>query len=202
MTRKDKNKPAPFTNATGQALHEFVQGRGSRRYKITAERLIEHFGLKPLEAEGGHFKRTYRAEETVKREALPGRYGSDKSFGTAIYYLLSADADSFSALHRLASDEIYHFYLGDPVEMLLLERNGKSRRVILGADVLAGQHVQFVVRQRVWQGLRLVAGGRVALLGATMALGYDDADYESGDCGELSRLYPKQAALIRSLTRR
>ena len=169
---------------------------------VTAERLIEHFGLEPQTAEGGHFKRTYRAVETVKKEALPARYGSEKSFGTAIYYLLSGGADSFSALHRLPSDEIYHFYLGDPVEMLLLEPDGESRRVILGKDVLAGQQVQFVVTRGVWQGARLMAGGRFALLGATMAPGYDDADYESGDRGELSRLYPKEAALIKALTRR
>jgi len=168
---------------------------------VTAERLIEHFGLEPLPGEGGYYKRTYRAEETVKRKALPARYGSEKFLGTAIYYLLSADADSFSALHRLSTDEIYHFYLGDPVEMLLLEPDGESRPVILGADVLARQQVQFVVPRGIWQGARLVAGGRFALLGATMAPGYDDADYERGDCGQLSRLYPKQAALIRSLTR-
>ena len=168
---------------------------------VTAERLIEHFGLKPLSVEGGYFKQTYCAAETVKKEALPGRYGSEKFFGTAIYYLLSADADSFSALHRLPTDEIHHFYLGDPVEMLLLEPDGESRRVILGPDVLAGQHVQLVVPRDVWQGARLVAGGRFALLGATMAPGYDDADYESGDRSELCRLYPEHAALIRSLTR-
>lgn len=168
---------------------------------LTPERLIEHFDLMPLPIEGGYFRQTYRTEETVPRAALPARYAGDKTFCTAIYYLLTSSPDSFSALHRLPTDEIYHFYLGDPVEMLLLHPAGRSQQVILGPDVLNGQQVQFVVPRGVWQGSRLVAGGRFALLGTTMAPGYDDADYVGGDRAELIHLYPEQAALIRALTR-
>jgi predicted cupin superfamily sugar epimerase len=168
---------------------------------LTPEQLIEYFDLKPLPVEGGYFRQTYRADETLPREALPSRYARDKAFCTAIYYLLTSDPDSFSALHKLPTDEIYHFYLGDPVEMLLLHPDGASHRVILGHDVLGGQQVQFAVPQGMWQGSRLITPGRFALLGTTLAPGFDDRDYIGGVRDELIGRYPKQAALIRTLTR-
>jgi len=99
----------------------------------TAAQLIERFGLQPLTFEGGHFRQTYVAEESVAAEALPKRYGAPRTLGTAIYYLLTSEPDSFSALHRLETDEIYHFYLGDPVEMLLLHPDRHGERIVLGA---------------------------------------------------------------------
>ena len=78
---------------------------------ISAERLIELFGMKPLEAEGGFFVQTYRSEEALSGSALPDRYRGPRPLGTAIYYLLKPE--TFSAMHRLATDEVYHFYLGE-----------------------------------------------------------------------------------------
>ena len=83
---------------------------------MDSEQLINFLGLKPLSEEGGYFAETYRSEEIIHPDALPDCYAGYRSFGTAIYYLLTSD--TFSALHRLASDEVFHFYLGDPVEML------------------------------------------------------------------------------------
>jgi len=168
---------------------------------LTAKKLIEHLGLESLPVEGGRFRQTYCAEEKIPRSALPRRYGGDKVFGTAIYYLLTSDPDSFSALHQLPTDEVYHFYLGDPVEMLLLYPDGASRRVVLGQDILRGQQVQFVVPRGVWQGSRLIPGGRFTLLGTTMAPGFDPSDYAGGEREALLRDYPEQADLIRALTR-
>lgn len=168
---------------------------------ITAEQLIKHLDLRPLPVEGGYFKQTYRADETLSRAALPARYRADKTFSSAIYYLLTSDPDSFSALHTLPTEEIFHFYLGDPVEMLLLYPEGRSERIVLGQDVLHGQHVQFVVPRGVWQGSRLIPGGRWALLGTTMAPGFDTGDYVGGDRDTLIRRDPNQAELIRKLTR-
>jgi len=167
----------------------------------TAKELIEHLGLEPLPVEGGLFHQTYCAEEKIPRSALPARYRGDKPFGTAIYYLLTSDPDSFSALHRLPTDEVYHFYLGDAVEMLLLYPQGESRRVVLGQEILRGQQVQFVVPGGVWQGSRLIPGGRFALLGTTLAPGFDQTDYVGGEREELLRRYPDQVELIRALTR-
>src|SRR5262249_16929547 len=118
--------------------------------------------------------------------------------GTAMYYLLTPD--SFSAMHRLPTDEVYHFYLGDPVEMLLLGHAG-GQRMVLGPDILHGQQAQFVVPARLWQGSRLREGGEFALLGTTMAPGFDFADYEHGDRQALIERYPFCAEEITRLTR-
>lgn len=141
---------------------------------------------------------TWRAEETIPKTALPDRYPAERVAGTAIYFLL--EPHTFSEMHRLIADEIYHFYLGDPVEMLQLWPDGSVRIVILGHDVVAGMHVQLLVPKGVWQGSRLVPGGRLALLGCTMSPGFDYADYESGKREELVRAYPQAEEKIRALT--
>jgi len=167
----------------------------------TSAQLIEHFRLEPLTFEGGHFRQTYAAAESIPAAALPSRYGAPRTFGGAIYYLLTSEPDSYSALHRLQTDEIYHFYLGDAVEMLLLHPDGRGERIVLGQDVLGGQNLQFVVPRGVWQGLRLISGGSCALMGTTMAPGFDFADWAEGKREELLPLYPKCAAFICALTR-
>ncbi len=108
--------------------------------------------------------------------------------------------DSFSALHRLAGDELFHFYLGEPVEMLQLDpRAGDGRVVLLGTDLAAGQRPQVVVPRGVWQGSRLRPGGALALLGTTMAPGFDFADYEDADTAALAAAFPAFAEQIRRL---
>ena len=169
--------------------------------EITPELLIEALGLEPLPVEGGLFRQTYASDETIPADALPGRYPAARPFSTAIFYLLTAEPDSFSALHRLPTDEVYHFYLGDPVEMLELFPGGRSERVILGRDGLAGQRVQHAVPRGVWQGSRLAAGGSFALMGTTMAPGFTPGDYAGGDRDALLARYPDEAELIRALTR-
>ncbi len=163
---------------------------------MDAEEIIRHLRLEPLPIEGGYFRQTWVADETV---TIP-RYSSPRAAGTSIYYLLSSDPDSFSALHRLSTDEMYHFYLGDPVEMLVLG-GGASQRVTLGHDVLRGHHVQYVVPRDIWQGSRLMPGGRFALMGTTMAPGFAPADFTLGQRDDLVAAFPDQADFIRALTR-
>lgn len=168
---------------------------------LTAERLVELLGLEPLPVEGGMFRQTWRSEQTLAKQVFPVRHGSDRPAGTAIYYLLTDAPDSFSALHRLPTDEVYHFYLGDPVQMLMLHPDGGSEQIVLGSDLLSGQRVQHVVPRGVWQGSRLREGGRFALLGTTMAPGFDPQDYEGGSRERLVAAYPAAAEEIRRLTR-
>lgn len=166
--------------------------------KDTVAHLIELFQLKPLPGEGGLYAETYRSGENIPREALANRYSETKPCGTAILYMLLPG--DFSTLHRLPSDEIYHFYLGDPVEMLLLLPDGSSQVITLGQDVLNGQKVQFVAPSGVWQGSRLLEGGRYALLGTTMAPGFTPSDFEAADPDALLRDYPAEAERIAQLT--
>lgn len=166
-----------------------------------AKELIHRFGMEILPIEGGLFVQTYKSQETIPEDALPDRYKLKKAFSTAILYLYTADQDCFSAMHRLPTDEVYHYYLGDPVEMLLLYPDGKMGRVILGQDIFADQRVQIVVPRGVWQGSHLLPGGRFALIGTTMAPGYEEDDYEAGARDELIALYPQEMNLITRLTR-
>jgi predicted cupin superfamily sugar epimerase len=163
-----------------------------------AEDLIAALQLQPLPLEGGYYRETYRSTDVMPAAALPDRYRMDKTIGTAIYYLLTPQ--SFSALHRLPTDEIFHFYLGSPVQMLQLWPDGQGRVVTLGPDVLAGQSLQVIVPRGVWQGSFLTPGGSYALLGTTMAPAFDFADYEAGNRERLVQGYPDYAELIRRLS--
>ena len=168
---------------------------------LTVEDLLKLYQFEPLPVEGGFFQQTYRARETIPHAALPDRYAHDKPLGTAILYLVTDDPDSFSALHKLPTDEIYHFYLGDPIEMLQLYPDGHSERIILGQDVSNGQRVQYVAPRGVWMGSHLLPGGKFALIGTTMAPGFTDDDYVGGEREALIQQYPQEAELITRLTR-
>ncbi len=160
------------------------------------EELINLLNLEPHPIEGGFFAETYRSRDVLAPGTVPDRYSGSRSCGTAIYYLLTSDTRS--ALHRLLTDEVFHFYLGDPVEMLQLHPGGSAAVFKLGVDVAAGMRPQVVVPRGVWQGARLFPGGRFALLGTTMAPGFDAADYEPGGI-ELVQAYPEHRDLIRRL---
>ena len=168
---------------------------------LSASAIIDLLRLAPLPDEGGHFRQTWASDLVLPPAALGARYAGPRAAGTAIYYLLSADEDSFSALHRLTTDEVYHFYLGDPVEQLLLHPDGRPETVILGSDLAGGERVQHVAPRGVWQGSRLRPGGQVALLGTTMAPGFDVKDYEPGVRETLLAQYPAAAEAIVALTR-
>ncbi|HUY81190.1 MAG TPA: cupin domain-containing protein [Acidobacteriaceae bacterium] len=166
---------------------------------MTADEIKRLLYLEAHPCEGRWFTQTWRSEETIPHAALPAQYPEARAAGTCIYYLL--EPGTFSEMHRLASDEIFHFYLGDPVEMLQLAHGGPARTVILGPDLAAGHHPQLVVPKHVWQGSRLVPGGKLALLGCTVSPGFDYADYETGHAEPLTQQYPQYAELIRQLTR-
>jgi hypothetical protein len=167
---------------------------------MTAEDVKKLLGLKPHPREGGWYVRTYEAEEFVAGDAFSDRrYVGARRTGTAIYYLL--EPETFSELHRLQSDEVFHFYAGDAVEMLQLREGGTGATIVIGNDLLRGQRPQVVVERGVWQGSRLVKGGRWALLGCTVSPGFEFEDYETGERAELCAGWPEFAEEIRALTR-
>jgi predicted cupin superfamily sugar epimerase len=124
-----------------------------------------------------------------------------KPLGTAMIALLLPDPSSFSDMHRLPTDEIWHFYLGDPIELLLLYPDGRDELVLLGTDVLNGQRVHAVVPRGTWMGARLRPGGEYGVYGNTMAPGFVPADFEGAIPGELEARWPHRAQLITSLIR-
>jgi predicted cupin superfamily sugar epimerase len=161
---------------------------------VTADEVKELLGLVPHPREGGWFVRTYEAPEMVELE----RYAGPRRTGTAIYYLL--EPGTFSAMHRLASDEVFHFYMGDSVEMLQLQAKGTGRIVSLGIDLMAGERPQLLVERGVWQGSRLKAGGSWALLGCSVSPGFEYEDYEEGGREVLTAGWPDFEAMIAELT--
>ena len=165
---------------------------------ITAKYIIGKLGLKPLPHEGGFYRETYRSAEKIPHTALPPRFSSDRAFSTAIYYLLTPD--THSALHRLLSDEIFHFYCGDAVIMLHLYPDGSSKVITLGGKIDAGEHPQVMVPAGTWQGAFLKSGGRFALMGTTVAPGFEFSDYEAGNRRLLMEYYPEHRDLITKLT--
>ncbi len=166
---------------------------------MTAEDLIKMFDMKLLPEEGGYFSETHRSAHNLLSSSLPDEYKYERSLSTAIYYMHTPDTKSL--LHCLPTEEIYHFYLGDPVLMLHLYPDGTSSTVILGQNINQGQSVQLIVPKGVWQGSYLLEGGAFALMGTTMSPGFDFADNEIGDRSELTNLYPSQKELIEKLTK-
>ena len=164
---------------------------------MTADEIKALLKLEPHPVEGGHFRRTYTSSLSV--EVQRGSQSPTRAMGTAIYYLL--EPGTFSEMHVLASDELFHFYLGDPVEMLQLWPDGSSKVVILGPDLAAGQHVQLLVPAGVWQGTRLIGDGKVALLGCSVVPGFDFTDYTGGSYTELATKWPQESVRISKLTR-
>ncbi len=152
--------------------------------------LIQHFGLTPLPSEGTLFTSTYRSTGN----ALGGGPA-----GTAIIALYAEDPVSHSLFHRLPVDEVWHFYAGDPLRLVLLFPDGTSVDVRMGGDPLHGERVQFVVPAGVWQAGHLISGGRYALFGCTMAPGFTDRMYEGGVREALLLTHPDRAEDIARL---
>lgn len=151
--------------------------------------------------EGAWFAVTYESADRIPAGGLPPRYGSSRLAGTSIYALVTRT--DFSAMHRLRTDEIWHFHAGEPIELVLLHADGRSEIVVLGADVLAGQRPQFPVLAGTWMAARPLstAADAYSLFGCTLAPGFDYTDYEPGYREELQAAYPTRASLIAELTR-
>lgn len=166
---------------------------------FTAHQIITLLDLKPLPMEGGYYRETYRSDTVIPAEALSRYDGSPRACSTAIYYLLTPSV--YSALHRLPSDEMYHFYYGDAVEMLQLCPSGKGRIVTIGNDLTRNQQPQVLVPRGVWQGSRILPGGSYALLGTTVAPGFEFADFEAAKRSALLQQYPEFRDHVISLTK-
>jgi uncharacterized protein len=167
-----------------------------------AGRLIAYFQMKRIPQEGAWFSATYTSEDLLDGAMLPPRYaGRPHAAGGAIVVVVTPR--DFSAMHRLKTDEVWHFYSGSPLELLLLYPDGRGRTVTLGTNVLGGELAQFTVPKGVWQGAAPVAStaSSFSFAGTQMSPGFDSSDFEIGYRDELVRRYPAFAKSIGRLTR-
>jgi predicted cupin superfamily sugar epimerase len=159
---------------------------------------IEHLGLL-RHPEGGWFRETYRSAETIPLGGLPERFDEERSISTAICFLL--EQGDISALHRIKSDEVWHFYAGAPLKVHMISPGGERSMFLLGRDVAEGERLQAVVPAGCWFGAELAAGGDYALVGCTVAPGFDFNDFEMADRNECMTMFPDHAEFVLRLTR-
>lgn len=168
-----------------------------------AGRLVAHHQMTLIPDEGAWFALNYVSPDRLENPALPARYAGSgpRPTGSAIYALVTRT--DFSAMHRLRTDEIWHFHAGDPAELLLLHPDGRSKVIAFGPDSPGGQHPQVTVPAGTWMGARPARDHTEAytFFGCTLAPGFDDRDYEPGYRDELQSAFPDQSALITALTR-
>lgn len=162
------------------------------------QQLIDLYELVP-HPEGGWYKETYRSEGSISANALTDGFKGDRSFSTAIYFLLGEH--DFSAFHRIKSDECWHFYAGDPLTVYVLLNSGELSQIELGNDISKGQRFQYTVPANCWFASRPSIGSVFSFVGCTVAPGFDFADFELAKAESLSELFPKHEMLIRELTR-
>lgn len=166
---------------------------------MTASYWTDKLGLQP-HPEGGHYRETYRCAEGVAGAHLPERFAGDRCFGTAIYFLL--EGRQFSALHRIGSDELWHYYTGNSgLTVSMIAPDGELIEARLGQDSEAGEQFQAMVPSGSWFGARLCRADGFALVGCTVAPGFDFADFELGERAALTRQFPQHRAAIEALTR-
>ncbi len=159
--------------------------------------LIKCLDMSP-HPEGGYFKETYRSRGKIKNDSLPANFKGERNYSTSIYFLLPQGVRSH--LHRLASDEIWHFYLGGPMTLVQLYSDGKVVEVTLGQDLRAGQKLQHVVPAGCWFGGYPNPGVEYSLVGCTVAPGFDFSDFQMGKRLELLKQFPHAKTLIERLT--
>lgn len=160
--------------------------------------IIKKFDLVPLPEEGGYYRETYRDSSKVVGSALPLHEG-DRTYSTCIYYLITPE--EFSGLHAVKSTEVFHFYAGDPVVMVQITEKGDLSRVILGNDLTTEQSPQVIVTPYIWQGTKLVEGGEWALLGCTVAPGFEFSDFIIEDREALIKRFPAHKDSVVEYTR-
>jgi predicted cupin superfamily sugar epimerase len=172
---------------------------------VNKDQLIKTFSLLP-HPEGGYYKETYRSAEVIETNAK--KFPHQRNYSTAIYFLI--EKDNFSALHRIKSDELWHFYEGDALEVIEIDLKGNLMRTQVGRDILNGQTFQYTVKAGHWFGSRVlktrlndgsvVGGGSFSFVGCTVSPGFDFKDFEMAKRAELTRQFPQHEKIIAELT--
>lgn len=165
---------------------------------ISAATWINGLGLEP-HPEGGYFRETYRATGLIPGQSLPPNFaGGDRPYGTAIYFLLKSG--QFSALHRIQADEVWHFYAGSGLTVVVISPEGEISNLHLGADLSQGQQFQAWVAAGAWFGAYVNEPDRYSLVGCTVSPGFDFRDFEIGERDTLLAQFPQHRDRIIPLT--
>lgn len=164
---------------------------------ISADKLIQKLNLSP-HPEGGYFRETYRSDESIAGHQLPRRYDGDRSFSTAIYFLLKRK--QFSAYHLLQSDEVWHFHLGSPLTIYCIAPDGTRTDIVLGNDINGGETLQAIIGKGIWFAAAVNDKSSYSLVGCTMAPGFDFADFTLGERKKLIDTFPQHRKIITELT--
>ena len=165
---------------------------------LTADYLVSEYKM-IAHPEGRYYKSTYQSDAFIKKEQLPERFGGDRLFSTAIYFLL--EGKQFSAFHRIKSDEVWHFYYGKALDIFVIHHNGELEIIKLGNNPEAGEKFQAVVKAGCWFASTPEDEDGFSFVGCTVAPGFDFADFELADAGELIKAYPQYKDLIQRLCR-
>ncbi len=165
--------------------------------KMNAAYWVEKLGLMP-HPEGGFFKETYQSQNYLPSKALPPGFSGQRKISTAIYFLLNDS--NFSAFHKIKSDEIWHFYLGNAVEIFYIDNKNQMQRICLGNNPANNEVFQAVVPAGCWFGSRIISKQGYSLVGCTVAPGFDFQDFEMADRNKLVADYPQYFDIINQLT--
>ena len=164
--------------------------------KLTASLIKAHFKMKP-HPEGGWYYRNYVADESIPAQGLPHRFGGPRPICTGIYFLL--EKGSFSAFHRIKSDEIWHFYAGGELLLHIISPAGELETVVLGTEFMSGRHLQWVVPAGYWFAAEPAPETEFSLVGCTVAPGFDFNDFELAKKNSLAKDFPQHQEIIKRL---
>lgn len=165
---------------------------------MTVDTLVKELDLLP-HPEGGFYKETYRSPLKLSPSCLSSNFTGERNIATGIYFLI--EKGNFSALHKIKSDETWHFYFGDALEVIEIDGAGNLKNTVIGPDILKGESFQYTVKANTWFGSRVARQGQFSLVGCTVYPGFDFADFEMANRHELIRQYPQHQAVINELTR-
>ena len=164
--------------------------------ELTADQLRALLDLEP-NATCGFVRTTYVSTQSIAAGGLPPPFSDGRPVGSALYFMVTPTAPV--RLHRIRNDQLYHYYLGDPLEVLLLRHDGSAARVVVGPDLRSGEHVQLLIPGNTFHTARLRECGRWFLGASTEWPGVAPADVEIGDVAVLAAAYPAVAADLRAI---
>ncbi|MES2567694.1 MAG: cupin domain-containing protein [Bacteroidota bacterium] len=165
---------------------------------MNVENIVQELNLLP-HPEGGYYKETYRSELKVSQSCLPADFSGERNIATGIYFLI--EKGNFSALHKIKSDETWHFYYGDALEVIEINEKGELTQTKIGPDLRNGEKFQYTVKANTWFGSRVSSKGNFSFVGCTVYPGFDFQDFKLGKKHELILQFPEHSGIITELTR-